>query len=931
MEMKRDRQKERGVAILFALGILGMMTVLALTFASISMTNQTIAHNSMEQYSAKVLSESIAQRIRFMLAKITSPAQLVRFYSNGGANSADGLWKLGYMGNIMESALYYDGGWTLDPLDFTDAKAYETRPTWQYIKNDGKIVARFAYFALAAYQPVVDLNSLIFKDKDDGSKVTIRGTRQGVALYELDPDVLMTATKRVYTQAPNPSFTDSDSIFGLSNLSKRISFYSELNKCSASSEQYLLFTRTFKPNSVKYPEIFLIDNATTCYRFDLSQIEKNADLTARREWVKKMTETGDLKSLGSDGKTTKIPWLDGYSDSSGGYSSPAQKAKQIAANIVDFVTEGSEPTWDSAHPDKSWFEVTPSYIGLKKTPYLFGFGGQLEFTVSQSYRPDEKDPTKYTHSLTVNPSFTSFAEFCNLYTLDTAPGVNLKLGCRGTITIRYSVDNEEEASWKNVNLYIDTAAEQGNTGESPDSPFNLKNPFFEKRSYQKRSGAGDTINFPTPTENQYETYNVEIKRVDIDLKLGIHYGGFWVDFSEINQISNTSSFQWLIKKDSDKTEYDYNDGAERKMTVSSDPQTKNMGLIFRVSDPRHNLFSSCWNGRISFDKQDYNDLALNLPTSIPDQNRDLNSNPLTAYPGHAYAYLPQAPIKAPWEIGQIHRGDAWQTINLKKYNSTSPINGGSYLAGDANLLDQIRFSSECETYGKIPLNEIRGVYANALFSALQNNARTNDNNPNPDSGKETFNVKQEVTAASFFDDRKNNSEPFFRYRSELADLLSYSNNTKYSMFDTSDSGKPTTDAAHEELFSKCVMLFHAEPTFLPRRIYVFGIVQTIKDMEGKIYRKWDTGFNFNVKSNLDLYTAGYVSDMTGNPLRKITTVNGKVEIEIDNPINAKKGEFDVGADRILAEQKFVMVLERNFVATPNDKITWNIVRFEYVQ
>ena len=99
----RVRTSERGVAVLFSLGILGMMTVLALTFASISMTNQTIAKNATKQSSAKEMARGIVERVQYVLNHsgysggiITKPTQLQKFFSKeNGTSHFDWIWKLG--------------------------------------------------------------------------------------------------------------------------------------------------------------------------------------------------------------------------------------------------------------------------------------------------------------------------------------------------------------------------------------------------------------------------------------------------------------------------------------------------------------------------------------------------------------------------------------------------------------------------------------------------------------------------------------------------------------------------------------------------------------------------------------------------------------------------------------------------------------------
>ena len=68
---------------------------------------------------------------------------------------------------------------------------------------------------------------------------------------------------------------------------------------------------------------------------------------------------------------------------------------------------------------------------------------------------------------------------------------------------------------------------------------------------------------------------------------------------------------------------------------------------------------------------------------------------------------------SPAELGCIHRGSKWNTLNLAYYRDVltqnDPTGGGSaYSAGDANILDQVKFTKDNYVYGKIELN-IQGV------------------------------------------------------------------------------------------------------------------------------------------------------------------------------------------------------------------------------
>ena len=56
----RNRKKSRGVAVIFTLGILGLLTVMALGFASTALLNRKIADNTSSADYARHIAKNIA-------------------------------------------------------------------------------------------------------------------------------------------------------------------------------------------------------------------------------------------------------------------------------------------------------------------------------------------------------------------------------------------------------------------------------------------------------------------------------------------------------------------------------------------------------------------------------------------------------------------------------------------------------------------------------------------------------------------------------------------------------------------------------------------------------------------------------------------------------------------------------------------------------
>ena len=78
--LKNNKKKQRGVALIFALGILGLMVVLGLTFASLSFTEQAIARGSSEQIAARIMAKSAVQRVIALLENNPSVTETENFF-----------------------------------------------------------------------------------------------------------------------------------------------------------------------------------------------------------------------------------------------------------------------------------------------------------------------------------------------------------------------------------------------------------------------------------------------------------------------------------------------------------------------------------------------------------------------------------------------------------------------------------------------------------------------------------------------------------------------------------------------------------------------------------------------------------------------------------------------------------------------------------
>ncbi len=283
-----------------------------------------------------------------------------------------------------------------------------------------------------------------------------------------------------------------------------------------------------------------------------------------------------------------------------------------------------------------------------------------------------------------------------------------------------------------------------------------------------------------------------------------------------------------------------------------------------------------------------NDALFTPRNSDSSLDKDLETVTEPAYSSEtnciSTAVIRNAPMMSPWEIGFIHRGIAWQTINLKKAGhpkksgkidlSNAPFahgekwdgSGTAYSAGDAGILEQIRMTEQCATYGKININSLvaanNGNYAakdveifNALFrnvicgenvfTFLRNSTRNGDgkfNISNTGTGTAVINKGSKVASDDTNFTNLYNSGETFACRVQAVERLK----NAFGMV-TPDS----TDAQQEEIIGKTINLLSAESS--ANVIKVVIVAQSIKDNSGVQIRdtKGEQGSNFSQNTGVD--------------------------------------------------------------------------------
>ena len=985
----KRNQREKGVALLFSLGILGLMTVLALTFASVSMTSQQTAKNATNKASARFLASSIPVHIASLLyqdayftAANTPALAHMPLYSKtqSGTKSYDWIWKLAIRDTSLKSAIY--------GMDAPNYATPEQNPTWQYIsrKEDGedKIVARIAYVAVPS-EALIDLNSTLLME--DGTQPTAY-TRRGISICgELEPLVL-------FNQIPKESGEGETFNYFGENLDKaktgasqdRFTSYDDIQRyikgdlaADVLKQFNRHFIRAFAPNSIRYPEVFTLPGTTEVYhRIDLVQLSKKIAVlkenSKRQQALNSiLSDTGksmlipNLKespfsennrpyriSNGESGEGPfaypQIPWFREFNTTElSDFADSETKRNQIVANFLDFFTpltsdDGTKIAPTSDIDPNSWSvdgSNTPKYTGLKKTPYICGFGTVL--AIVATYTPVEEgadaDGNKlYKYKIDLTADVDLCTELINLYT-DLGETTSQEILAGGVVSIAGTLSGASLAF--DITIPNTAVSEKMETADGSTTRQYFKQNIADTALtggaestayYYVRNADGTLFTSTSSTLPSGQEAALKIDSITLKPMIRLKWNDVPVDFANLSG-SDGVTFT-----------------TETKLTGGT---AYYIGAARRVSDPRHNLLPTSWNGDWKCAKE------LSSDSLIPAQllngaaagttNTDADRIYADSYPttddptsgtmaqkidipeaNRAAVYLRGTPIGdrtsfQAWELAFIHRAAPWENLNFTKYaaNTNGELankGGTSYADGDLGLLDQLKLtwytdsaeetsteekektdSPKLFSYGKLNLNELtdKNYYA---FNALLQNALPDKNIPQAGT---TYGGVTLSNLVSYFQQKANSSTPF---------------KSRVQLFHKLDTGADLWEGVSEsdkaKIFPSLIFLLDAEPTVLPRRAYVLGIAQTVKDVKGAFSKNWGTDYQ---------YPSGFQTpegNNVTNPQVSGDTTSGTADFN----------QYDLGADQITGEQKVFSVLEREYTLQPystSNYPKWTIKEVKY--
>ena len=376
-----------------------------------------------------------------------------------------------------------------------------------------------------------------------------------------------------------------------------------------------------------------------------------------------------------------IPWLLSISEVDGA-GNPVRN--QVAANLIDYCDTDSEATTDvvvaSGGPKPT---TTPTYVGLERVPYI----NETMVMVMFDY-DDKMTPTMTDNDADVY--VTVALELVNIY--DTPVSIT-----GGTVWIDLQVVlnpglPSQRIEQKVIAATVDPVTVPANSyqGLTEGSGLTSANAHYD---YGYSAGP--------PVVLAAGSVSVQIT----DCMVVVNASGGAADFADMGP----------------------NPGAAATPTSIFDARYASTQVV----DPRANTGNSDWTWG-GFDSDPTAVATLTLvagagmpPTVTATGAVNSNSDPSTAAnvdaetvtdpsAGLSTAYIRNSPMESLWELGAIHRGEAWRTLNLGAYGGT-----GGYMGGDARILDQVKLRPELVTRGKVNPNTPSQFVWSALLRDIQ--------------------------------------------------------------------------------------------------------------------------------------------------------------------------------------------------------------------
>ena len=915
-------RREHGMALLFTLCILSMALIVAMIFSSNASTDRKVASAYVDTSAARILAEGTVSRAILALMSSNASYACSNYLKDPPKNgsgkadeyASDWIWKIEKPGmfSFNEGPLRYSNKY----YDRQDTRC----PSWEYVycySPDGgdRIYGRYAYVAIG---------------QNDQLNPNAIGSNRGVKLSSSEIAIRDKRLGRL-TCEPKFIFADKDGLWGEGG--GIISQEKIVNACPAGGWSDLdVFFSDVASVSDKHLRM-MVDQY-----FTLSGDEEYNKFNTRGDLIKDFTSVPGLNEqyrypmIRTDwGSVTvsqiknAIPYF---------RESKSDEVDQTIANLINYNADFSrEPVTDV----NNWTTGLPKYTGNKCTPYINEVGGEVEVGGTLGIRMTERylnanndwlwriwyTDCSYSHTITFR------VETWNMYG-GYAQGVSAPIPI-GSITYEYL--NPENGRWIPQEFTFDANNTKWDTTRT------VVNGAYTTYEYVVDSGSVGSVTttkrdgYSRPMGNERDFYD-QIKVRNVRVKL---------DRVLLRDGSGRNADLALMSN-----EYSAGDGVTlingEQVVAGSGDFSKRGYFDLQVNDPRCNLnfgrSNKVWMQR-TMDATWADNFGIRNNLIDYDANKPNVYDPGENLDGVSSAYIAHKPMESLWELGVIHRGQPWQTINLKCAGDKKNGNAmGDYSAGDGHLLDQVALVPQNEqnrtVLGMINLNcvaDLSGGGAPFVFKSLFTDFPIYGSIENMRNGSTTGILRGRAV--------NSNDSDADRYAQDLVDSVTYALQNgnqprRTAIFPNSGtSGSrtgrliPTTgnDAQREEVICRVINIlkWSRQQT---RRATVLALAQTIQDVGGATLER-----NFPGDDNSVLMDSGFKPYDAYDGAKWIEPPLYASATGIRNAYKSRAVDFkqyDNFYDRITGEAKVVVRLEWDDSANDGQG-AWKVTRKEYAE
>ena len=461
-------------------------------------------------------------------------------------------------------------------------------------------------------------------------------------------------------------------------------------------------------------------------------------------------EKGFWYEMAADGTITKtndttdkeyggIPWLDKMKNDDGNSVSD-----QVAANLIDYSDKDDIASTDfkiELGDDGAWTE--PTYCGNERVPYINEIDLKVEMT-------RDADITATGDSYSFKMNMKAMVELVNIYCNGDETGdceavpddlhVQIRIVGEFTVTeVKYAFRPDEfgnntlteigrtaktypmggdagflsltsankipnfHLGYQVMELNGQVFPKEGQTDNDFPQPVYLQTQGLDDVKYYfnykisqiiavvykdtlKNDALCDVAFFPKEASNYYELLEADAYAPSTTTFTGPYILTMQANDPRFNLIAKKNDTGWddklwKIEK------YDADNGTEPEDTLGDDEKGRdNSNFTTAVDDLKNKLDDKDWEHDVTFE----------------------GSNART----FSTAYIRNAPMQTLWELGAIHRGAPYQTINLKKFKDpnasadpTVPADiSGKYSEGDAAILDYVKIGPLRFAKGRVNAN-----------------------------------------------------------------------------------------------------------------------------------------------------------------------------------------------------------------------------------